>query len=186
MESAAVPTSFLFYFDQRNLTMAGRALSLGTARGLIEGLIKNGNRGSIVSSGKRLETFVNFTEDPGPLIAALDRIRDDRSQWDTYPALEGQRRGEVAQALQTSVQAACLLARSFQQEELRKSKQAIELFQSALTRFADVGAPKVAVYFADTMRDEPGGTTGRCSVALSSAIRSCRFNVSTAPRRLTA
>jgi hypothetical protein len=113
MESAAVPTSFLFYFDQRNLTMAGRALSLGTARGLIEGLIKNGNRGSIVSSGKRLETFVNFTEDPGPLIAALDRIRDDRSQWDTYPALEGQRRGEVAQALQTSVQAACLLARSF-------------------------------------------------------------------------
>jgi len=162
------PTSYLFYFDQRNLSMAGRENGLELATAMIRELIRNGNRAAIVSSGKRLATFAGFTDRQETLIDALARIRADLAQWDTYAATESSREQDVARTKALSgAENACQLARMYQREELSRSDAALEVLMAALGRFADVDPPKVAIYFADALRNDPGrhylaGAGGRC------------------------
>ncbi len=57
--------TFLFYFDQTFLTMAGRVQAQEQARDLISRLITGGNRGMVVSSGQKLATFADLTDSRG-------------------------------------------------------------------------------------------------------------------------
>ena len=149
-------TSFLFYFDQRNMTLAGRQIALDVAGQLISKLIVNGSRAAIVSSGKRVETFANFTPSQAALTAALERIRSDSDQWDEYPSLESNREKEVQLAVQWGRESGCQRASTYQREELSRAYAAMDRFVSVLGRYAALDSPKVAIYFADTLRNYPG------------------------------
>ena len=151
------PTSYLFYFDQRNLTLDGRRHSLEQAAQLIPLLVRGGNRAAIVSSGSRLATLQGFTDQPERLLAALQRLGNDPVQQDSYATLEFTRERDIADLLRRPPrEAACGLGKTYMREEAARSRQALELLETTLTRFSRIDEPKIALYFADTMRDEPG------------------------------
>jgi VWFA-related protein len=156
-QTTSVPSSsILFYFDQHNLTMVGRQVSLSVAREMIDALVAGGSRVAIVSAGDRLVTFSDFSTDLEQLHAALEKIRKDRKQWDDYPSLEHGRYREIMTLGWSSDSAACARARLFQNEELRRTEGALELFASVLGRFIDEAPPKIAIYFGDTTRVDAG------------------------------
>lgn len=96
VDAAAPPaTSYLFYFDQHHLTMAGRERSIELARTLVDSLIMGTSRAMIVSSGLEVRTFAGFTSDREELHAALERLRADARQWDPYATQEDARVAEV-------------------------------------------------------------------------------------------
>jgi VWFA-related protein len=169
-----LPTTYLFYFDQRNMTLHGRTNSIDTAAAMIPRLIQGGNKGAIVSSGKRVVTLAPFTNRSDVLLAALDRLRDDFANFDDYTQAETDRRLAIDRAMrppQIPIDA-CPLARTYQREEQRRAERALEVFVGVLGRFGGVDAPKVAVYFADTLRDQPGHQY------ISMVGRSCEASVS--------
>jgi len=175
------PVTYLFYFDQHHMTQSGRQTSLDTARDLIPRLIRNGDRASIVSAGKTLETFAETSDDPQELLAALDRLEDDRDQWDEFPFLEDNRVGEVLKVLRVKqdTDAAMALAGRYAREESWRTDKALRLFSTVLARLIDVAPPKATLYFADTMRTNPGehylgffGQALRDSSGPGNAIRS--------------
>lgn len=151
------PISFLFYFDQLLLNGAGRQNSIDLARGLIREKIRDGNRAAIVSSGKRLTTFADLTDDPEVLLEALDRLERSREQWVTYASTEEYRIREVLDLLETyGLSAACGTAWRYQRDELWETDRALRLFSLTLGHLADLDPPKVAFYFADIVRREAG------------------------------
>ncbi|MCP3980110.1 MAG: hypothetical protein GY716_12460 [bacterium] len=153
-------TTYLFYFDQGHLTMEGRVNSFETARGLIPRLIRDGNRGMIVSAGKRLRTFADLTGDPEVLLAALDEIEGDNEQFDSYAEQEAYRLRDVVETLTDNMDGAdraISAAKRYQREERFRTEKALRLFSSVLARLTDLDPPKAAVYFADTMRRNAGG-----------------------------
>lgn len=158
--SKARPTSsYLFYFDHQNTSFVGRANSLDQARRLIPKLIHDGNRGAIVVSGTRTVTYAVTTDRAEDLLASLTRLEADVGLWDNYPQLERSRQDEMARILATRSRRPedlCGLARTYQRDELARAEHAMEILSRTLGRFADVDGPKVALYFADTLRDEPG------------------------------
>ena len=93
--SHATRATFVFFFDQTHLTMMGRALSLETAEDLINRLVVEGSRASIVSNARRLETIVPMTSDREKLLAGLERLRNDPRQWDSYAETEVRRAEEI-------------------------------------------------------------------------------------------
>jgi len=151
---ASSPTTYLFYLDQRSMTLGGRLSAFETVEAMAQRLIRGGNRGAVISSGKKLATFAGFTASPAPLAEALSRVRDDPQQWDEYASLEESRYREIR--LAGSVESACMQARIHQREERRRTEAALDLFIASLSRLADVPPPKVAIYFADIVRDDPG------------------------------
>ena len=80
--------TFVFYFDQTHLTLSGREFALVTARELINRLVVEGSQASIVSSAKRLETFVAMTGDREKLLAGLERLRKDPRHMESYAQTE--------------------------------------------------------------------------------------------------
>ncbi len=151
--------SYLFYFDQHMLTIGGRATSIVLARDLIGRLIQNGSRAAIVSAGRRLVTFADWSSDTAILLDALERLEHDPTQVDEYPASEEYRQIEVLRQLriEPAYQTfACAAARGFAREEVVRVESALALFATTLGRFVDVGSPKLAVYFADLARLDPG------------------------------
>lgn len=151
------PVSFLFYFDQLLLNGAGRQNSIDLARGMIREKIRDGNRAAIVSSGKRLTTFADLTDDPEVLLEALDRLERDRQQWVTYASEEQYRIREVLELFDTNgIHAACGTAWRFQRDEVWQTDRALRLFALTLGHLAELDPPKVAFYFADIMRREAG------------------------------
>ncbi len=82
------PATYLFYFDQRHLTVAGRLRALQLAEELIPKLIVNESRGMVVSNGKRLSTFAQPTSDPSVLLAAVQKVREDLDHQDLTAGLE--------------------------------------------------------------------------------------------------
>ena len=149
--------SYLFYFDQHHLTLAGRLYSFDLARQMIERLVADGSRAAIVSAGRRLATFAEFTEDHEVLIDALARLDKDKTQFDDYPALEEYRQRDVlSEAKFAGRLAACARARQYQREELSRTESALALFAATLGRFVEASSPRVVVYFADTARLDAG------------------------------
>ena len=144
------PTSYLFYFDQRQMTMGGRNISLDVAEDLIRRLVVRGDRGSIVSSGNRVATIAPFTDSSDELVKALHRLRDMRDQFDDYASLEGSRQDEVERL------ESCPLARTYEREERVRASQSLQVFATVLGRFSAIEPPKVALYFGDNLRDFPG------------------------------
>ncbi|HEX4826050.1 MAG TPA: VWA domain-containing protein [Candidatus Polarisedimenticolaceae bacterium] len=155
--SPGPPTSYLFYFDQRNLTVDGRRHAWEQAANLVRTLVRNGNRASIVASGSRLATLQDFTDRPELLLAALERLVADPRHWDDYATLEFKRERDIADLIKhRQPEAACGLALTYMREEAVRSRQALDLLGATLTRFSRLDEPKIALYFADTLRDEPG------------------------------
>ena len=153
----ARPISYLFYFDQHHLTMSGRVNALDNARLMMPDLVKDGNRATIVSSGQVLDTIVEMTDDTEALLEGLDRLDQDRKQWDPYPEQETLRIREVIEKLEDVGQtAACSLARFYQQDESFRTDKEMRTLSIVLGLLADVDPPKAVLYFADTMRKASG------------------------------
>jgi len=111
-------TSYLFYFDQHHLTMAGRERSIELARELVERLIGGADRAMIVSAGLEVRTFVGFTSDREELYAALERLREDARQWDPYASQEDARVAEVHGDLGVGLDAGAAQARGMRGDDL--------------------------------------------------------------------
>lgn len=152
------PATYLLYFDQHHLTMAGRQGSIDAAREILPDLLANGDRGMIISAGKTLETVVPLTDKLPALLAGLDSLENDNQQWDPYPYQELHRVMELMDLLQdiSGQERAMARAREYQQEEQWLSEKALRLFEFNLTRLTDLPHPKAVIYFADTMRANPG------------------------------
>ena len=103
-----LPASFLFYFDQQLMSGAGRQNSIDLTREMIPKLIRDGNRAAIVSSGRRLATLADLTDDVDVLLETLDRLERDREQWVAYPQEEDFRIREVLETLENlGIYSAC-------------------------------------------------------------------------------
>lgn len=151
------PTSYLFYFDQAHLTLAGRQRSLDLARELLPKLVGGGNRAMIVSNAGEIVTLARFTSDVQELLLALDRLEKDRRQWDQYPALEANRVEEILQKLKKDgVERAISTARVHAGEELWRTGRDLRRLSMVLGQLHDVDPPKAVLYFADTMRSNAG------------------------------
>jgi VWFA-related protein len=150
--------SYLFYFDQPYLTMPGRMRALELSRELVRELIVDGSRAMIVSNAGSLAVVEPFTDDPDRLIAALDRLQGDRTQWDTYANEEESRIRQVIETLNEAnrVEQAIGMARRYQREERWRTDKALRRLANTLTRLYDIEYPKAAFYFADTMRSNAG------------------------------
>jgi VWFA-related protein len=100
--------SFLFYFDQHHLTFTGRARSLQIARELIDELIRDGSKATIVSSGKQVRTFAPLTAERSVLLEAIDALEHDAEQQDEFPMQEDRRVEEVLRAFESYIEGARL------------------------------------------------------------------------------
>jgi VWFA-related protein len=151
--------SFLFYFDQHHLTMAGRARAIDLAQELIPELVADGHRGMIVSAGQDLRTFCEMTADPAQLMQALRTLNADQRQWIPWVQQEESRIAEVLEILNEppyDVSRALSVARGHQREERWRTQKALHLFSMVLGRMSELDPPKAVVYFADTMRKNAG------------------------------
>jgi hypothetical protein len=143
--------TYVFFFDQPHLTMAGRSLSLDTTADLIKRLVVEGSRASIVSSAKRLETIVPLTGERGTLLAGLERLRTDLRQWDSYSETEEGRLGDLERSLHP-----CLPATMYAREEWMVVRKSTERLASVVSVLAEVPAPRALVYFGDSLRQRAG------------------------------
>jgi VWFA-related protein len=153
------PATYLFYFDQPHLTMAGRQRALDLAREIARKVIVGESRGIVVSSAKDLATVIPLTSDPAKLLEALTRLENDRTQWSPYATLEDKRVSEVLEILDEpmgGVHQAMGRARFYQAEESWEMQKALNRLSMVMGTLEDVDPPKAVFYFADTMRAKPG------------------------------
>lgn len=157
---SALPPSvrYLLYFDQTHLTLTGRAQAIDIAHGLIESLVQNGNQVKIVSSARRMVTVEEFTSDAGRLHAALKRLENDRFQWESFAQLEESRVAELVHTLSVddNVMQALSMARTLQREEIANADRALRRLAIAVAGLSEYESSKALVYFADTIRQNPG------------------------------
>jgi VWFA-related protein len=150
-------TTYLFYFDQNHLTGMGRQNAVEIGHDLIERLVTGGDRAMIVSSGQELRTFASITTDKNVLHDAIDTLERDRKQWDPWVASEDSRTREILDHLGDGrLEQAKTAARMHQAEERWRTEKELRRFSMILANLGDVDPPKVVVYFADTMRRNPG------------------------------
>jgi len=152
------PTTYLFYFDQHHLTPGGRQNGLDTARKLVTELIRDGDRGIIFSSGREMRAYNEMTDAPQVLLDALDRLENDRTQWDQWAFAEDFRIREILESIRSAddVDRAISIARMHQKDEAWRTARALRKFAITVGRLANIDPPKAAIYFADTMRSNAG------------------------------
>ncbi len=154
------PVSYVFYFDMPWLTMVGRQRAMDLAEDLIPTLVRDGNRAMIISNARSLDTVAPFTADSAGLLRSLKALASDKQAWDAYPSLERRRLAEVQEALndeRQGVDRAIALARGFYLEDRRRARRDASRLTMSLGILSQVDPPKAILYFADTMRDDPGG-----------------------------
>ena len=147
-------TTLVLFFDQSHLTMAGREGAIKIARSLIDRLIRNGARASIVSSASSLQTVVPMTDDPAKLLAGLDAMRRDPKAFDSYAMTEGSRVDDVLR--QPDMTAKRSLVRWYAREERSQVGRTKDRVVGVLSGLADVSPPKGLVLFSDTLRQKAG------------------------------
>lgn len=154
----AIPTSYLFYFDQTQLTLNGRKRSLSIAHELILQLSGTDSKMAIVSNAQELQTVSNWSNDPAHLKEALKRLENDFTQFDSYPSQESTRVADVAESLAESrtVQQAIARARTHEKEETWRARKSFQRVRSVLGRFAEFNPPRVVILFTDTLRSNAG------------------------------
>ena len=113
---------------------------------------------SIVSNAKRLETIVPLTEDREKLLAGLERLRNDPSQWDSYSDGEKTRAQEVIDVFTHTRHPRCppLIAKAYARDEFLIARRSTERLAIAVRALAEAPAPKAIVYFGDTLRQSAG------------------------------
>ena len=155
---AAVPTSYLLYFDQTQLTLNGRKRSISIARELITQLSSTESRMAIVSNAQELQTVAGWSNDPTILGESLKRLENDFTQFDSYPSQESSRVADIAEHLEVSrtVQQAIARARTYEKEETWRARKSFQRIRSVLARFTDFDPPRVVILFSDTLRSNAG------------------------------
>ncbi len=160
---AAHPRSkYMLYFDQPQLTLGGRQNAITLSRQLLRDLLHEGDQAMIVSNANELLVVEPMTDDIELLVAALDRLENDRTQWDTFATQEDSRVADVIDTLNESsmevsgVQRAISRARRYQMEETWRAEKSMRRLSMTLSRLSDLNPPKAVVYFADTMRSNAG------------------------------
>ena len=147
------PVTWLLYFDQPHLTIAGRARSIQLARDVLPEILRNGDRALIVSNARSLVTVQPMTSELKGLLAGLDRLEKDQTQFDSYAAYEPARLREVAS---TPLLHRPSIIRRFAAEERWQAKRDFHRLSTVLGSLADADPPKAVLYFADTTRRNPG------------------------------
>lgn len=154
---SARPVSYLFYFDHPHLTMAGRKRAMGLARELIAKLVSGGDRAMIVSNGRGVKTIAPFTSDSEELLRTLKALEEDKLEWDVYPQQEHERLEEVLYVLnKDGVERARARARIFALDDRWRTERNVRRLSMTLGLLTEVDSPKAVLYFADTMRNNPG------------------------------
>lgn len=150
--------SYLFYFDQPYLTMPGRFRAIELAREMVAELLEDGGRIMIVSNGRQLEVIAPFGTDETVLLEALDGLVNDRDQWDLWAHEEQSRVDNVIRTLNEgdSLHRAVGLARRYQIAESVQSERNMRRLDVTLGQFIGLDVPKSVIYFADTLRSNPG------------------------------
>jgi VWFA-related protein len=150
--------TFTFFFDQPHLTTQGRERSLELSRELINKLIVDGARASIVSNAKRVETVVPLTVDRERLLAGLERLRQDARTWDRYSDTEEAREQEIRDVYAFTYRPRCppVIAKAYASEELQIARRSTERLAFAVAALAEAPAPKALVYFGDSLRQYAG------------------------------
>jgi VWFA-related protein len=148
--------TYLFYFDMPHLTQGGRRGAIDAAREMLPKLLAGGNRAMIVSNAATLKTVVPLGSDPKVMDAALVKMIDDQSMFDSYSALEDSRLSDVAVEIQRSVDSATQMAKRYAAEERRRQERDLRRLSMVLGQLAELDPPKAALYFADTMRQNAG------------------------------
>jgi hypothetical protein len=230
---ATRPGSFVFYFDEPELTVEGRLRAIEVARLVAPALLAKGHDVMVLRNGASLHAETKWTHDAAEVTAALDRIAADPGHRDSLQAaaseLQAERLMERAQTLvreseyqrQSSMMEAnseyanggksqggggtgggmsapwdgvarnpkgantpgslrafkdavndqeignaslSQLASEFRtlvQDELQRSGRDVERLRGAVRALSLRGSPKGLVYFADTLRRDPGGVVAR-------------------------
>jgi VWFA-related protein len=150
--------SYLFYFDQPHLTMAGRVRSLEVASDLIDELITENSRGMIVSNARETIIVQPLTSDRSLLKQALRELEGNRGQWDMYAQLEDERVGDVVRTLnwENDLYGAVAKARLYQKEEYWRTERNLRRLAVTLGQLVDLEPPKALLYFADSTRSNAG------------------------------
>ena len=155
-EPRPAPASYLLYFDQPHLTQTGRRASIDAAREMLPKLMAGGNRAMLVSNAQSLNVLVPMTDDVAKLDAALVAMIDDIHNFDPYAMTEENRLAEVLGEISFRLDRAMQMARTYAQEERKRQERDLNRLRMVIGRLAEVDPPKAAIYFADTMRQNPG------------------------------
>lgn len=158
----AATATYLLYFDMPHLTQSGRRGSIDAARVMLPKLLAGGHRAMIVANAAELKTVAPLTTNVTQLDGALVKMINDWSTFDPYASTEQDRLAEIMRELDNprdrsrGTDAAVTLARRYAAEEKFRQERDLRRLGMVLGRLADLDAPKVALYFADTMRQNPG------------------------------
>jgi VWFA-related protein len=153
----AALATYLLYFDMAHLTQSGRQDSIAAAREMLPKLLAGGNRAMIVANAAQLKTVVPLTSEPARLDAALAKMVEDMGTFDPYAAAEQIRRANVVAGLVGRGSGSALgLAHRYAVDERWRQERDLRRLSMVLGRFAEFDPPKVVLYFADTMRQNPG------------------------------
>ncbi len=195
------PGSYIFYFDEPELTVEGRIRAIEVARLVAPALLARGHDLMILRNGYALRTDTNWTHDPAVVAAALDRIAADPGNGDALRAqaeqlhvenlydriaagvreVEFQSQVAIREAAsrdandrsgrggaEAAAQSTALMAFNAEltrllseiqpliQDELRRTERDMERLRGVVRSLALRDSPKGVVYFADTLRRDPG------------------------------
>ncbi len=152
--------TYAFYFDHAHMTWRGREYAIEEAKELAPKLVTGGARAMILSNATHLTTYLRLTDDASAVVAALERLRGDVREFDSYATGEDARVAEVLDILNNPFRGgapeAITSAIAYAKEEHWRQERDLRRLQVVLGRLADLDAPKAVLYFADTMRANPG------------------------------
>ena len=148
--------TYLLFFDMPHLTQSGRRGAIDAAREMLPKLLAGGNQAMIVANATELKTIVPLTSDEAQLEAALVKLINDTSTFDSYASLEENRMAEIILELNRGIDQALSLAARFAADERWRQERDLRRLSMVLGRLAELDSPKSVLYFADTMRQNAG------------------------------
>ena len=136
--------SYMFYFDQHHLTMHGRQRALDLSRDLVRELISGSNRAMIVSAGRVIRVFTEFTSDQDALLAALDQLEQDAEQFDSFASQEDSRVAHVHSALSLGLDVGMSQARMGLQEAAAAQRRSAQYQARSQRSLGSAGSGRLA------------------------------------------
>jgi VWFA-related protein len=149
------PATYIFYLEHTLMTMLGQNIALDMTRRLIPELVRDGNRGMIVSSGSRVLQS-EFSEDPRELLEFIDDVAKDKDQWTEFAYAQAEERRYEEIFSQPTDGAQRIAARAYHLEEMRKTSNRMRRLSAMIGGMAQIDQPKAIFYFADMARKRPG------------------------------